>query len=342
MEKNMWCKRLLAVAMLLLAASPALAAGQVNIYSARQEVLIKPLLDRFTEQTGIKVNLVAGNADALLQRLRNEGRNSPADVLLTVDAGNLNRAMEMELFQPIRSAALEQAIPAAYRDPAGQWFGLSMRARVLMYAKDRVKPAELATYQDLTDPRWQGRICVRSSSNVYNQSMTAAMIARQGVEATETWAKGLVANLARPPQGGDRDQIKAVAAGQCDVAIVNTYYLGGMLNSAEAEDREAAAKVAVLWPDQQQQGVHVNVSGAGVTRHARNRDNAVRLLEFLAGEEAQRWYAEVNFEYPVMPATPISETLAAFGAFKADDLNLTILGKHNPEAVRLMDRAGWR
>jgi iron(III) transport system substrate-binding protein len=341
-EKPMWCKRLSAAAMLLLlTASPALAAGQVNIYSARQEVLIKPLLDRFTEQTGIKVNLVAGNADALLQRLQNEGRNSPADVLLTVDAGNLNRAMEMELFQPVKSAALEQAIPAAYRDPAGHWFGLSMRARVLMYARDRVDPAELGTYQDLTDSRWQGRICVRSSSNVYNQSMTAAMIAHQGVEATEAWAKGLVANFARSPQGGDRDQIKAVAAGQCDVAIVNTYYLGGMLNSSEAGEREAAAKVAVFWPDQQQ-GVHVNVSGAGVTRHARNRDNAVRLLEFLAGEEAQRWYAEVNFEYPVRSATPISETLTAFGVFKADDLNLAILGRHNPEAVRLMDRAGWR
>jgi iron(III) transport system substrate-binding protein len=341
-ENPMWCKRLLFSCLLLLTASPALAAGQVNIYSARQEVLIKPLLDRFTAQTGIKVNLVAGNADAMLQRLQSEGRNSPADILLTVDAGNLNRAMELDLFQPVKSTVLEQAIPAAYRDPAGHWFGLSMRARVLMYAKDRVKPAELASYQDLTDPKWRGRICVRSSSNVYNQSMTAAMIARQGVEATEAWAKGLVANLARPPQGGDRDQIKAVAAGQCDVAIVNTYYLGGMLNSSEAGDREAAAKVAVFWPDQKQQGVHVNVSGAGVTRHAKNRDNAIRLLEFLAGEEAQRWYAEVNFEYPVRPGVPLSETLAAFGDFKTDDLNLAILGKHAPEAVRLMDRAGWR
>jgi iron(III) transport system substrate-binding protein len=335
-------KRLLFTTLLVLAASPALASGQVNIYSARQEVLIKPQLDKFTEQTGIKVNLVAGKAEALLQRLHNEGRNSPADLLLTVDAGNLNRAREMDLFQPIRSETLEQAIPAAYRDPAGHWFGLSMRARVLMYAKDRVEPASLATYGDLADPRWKNRVCVRSSDNVYNQSLTAALIARQGKEATETWARGLVANFARPPQGGDRDQIKAVAAGQCDVALVNTYYLGGMINSSEADDREAAAKVAVAWPDQEKHGVHVNVSGAGVTKHARNRDNAIRLLEFLAGEEAQRWYAEVNHEYPVRPSTPVSETLAAFGEFRADDLNLAILGTHNPEAVRLMDRAGWR
>jgi iron(III) transport system substrate-binding protein len=339
----MWCKRwLFTILLLLVAISPAWGGGEVNVYSARQEVLIKPLLDKFTEQTGIKVNLVAGNADALVQRLSSEGRNSPADLLLTVDAGNLNRAQEMGLFQPIRSEVLEQTIPAAYRDPAGHWFGLSMRARVIMYARDKVEPASLATYQDLTDPKWKNRVCVRSSANVYNQSMVAAMIARQGVEATETWARGLAANLARPPQGGDRDQIKAVAAGQCDIALVNTYYLGGMLNSSQAEERQAAARVGVAWPDQENHGVHVNISGAGVTRHARNQGNAIRLLEFLAGEEAQRWYAEVNYEYPVRPDAPISETLAGFGKFKADELNLAILGRHNPEAVRLMDRAGWR
>jgi iron(III) transport system substrate-binding protein len=327
---------------MLLAVSPALAAGEVNIYSERQEVLIKPLLDRFSAQTGIKVNLVAGKADALMQRLSSEGINSPADVLLTVDAGNLNRAMELGLFQAVRSETLEKTVPAAYRDQAGHWFGLSMRARPIMYAKDRVNPADLATYQDLTDARWKGKVCVRSSSNVYNQSMVSALIAQHGVPATEAWAKGLVANFARPPQGGDRDQIKALAAGQCDVALVNTYYLGGMLNASQAEEKEAAAKVAILWPNQKDRGVHVNVSGAGVTKHAKNLDNAVRLLEFLVSEEAQRWYAEANYEYPVRPGTPVSATLAAWGTFKADDLNLAILGEHNPEAVRLMDRAGWR
>jgi iron(III) transport system substrate-binding protein len=335
-----------AAAFAAIAAAPAAGAagagGEVNVYSARQEVLIKPLLDRFTARTGIRVNLVAGTADALVQRLRSEGANSPADILLTVDAGNLNRAREMGLFQPIRSGELENAVPAAYRDPQGHWFGLSVRARPVMYAKGRVDPALLATYRDLADPRWRGKVCVRSSSNVYNQSMVAAMIAERGVPAAEAWARGLVANFARPPQGGDRDQIKALAAGQCDVALVNTYYLGGMLHAAEAGEREAAAAVAIFWPDQKERGVHVNVSGAGVTRHAGNRGNAVRLLEFLVSEEAQRWYAEENFEYPVRPGVPVSDTLAAWGTFKADDLNLAVLGEHNAEAVRLMDRAGWR
>jgi iron(III) transport system substrate-binding protein len=333
---------LLSLLMVLLAASPALAQGEVNIYSARQEVLIKPLLDQFTAATGIKVNLVAGNADALVQRLQSEGRNSPADVLLTVDAGNLNRAKELDLFQPTASAVLEASVPAAYRDPAGHWFGLSMRARPIMYARDRVKPGELATYQDLTDARWKGKVCVRSSGNVYNQSMVAAMVAEQGVAPTEAWAKGLVANFARPPQGGDRDQIKALAAGQCDVALVNTYYLGGMLASEQADEKEAAAKVGIIWPNQKDRGVHVNVSGAGVTKNAKNKDNAIKLLEFLVSDEAQRWYAVINHEYPVRPGTPVSANLAVWGLFKSDDINLARLGEHNPEAVRLMDRAGWR
>lgn len=339
----MWSKYFFTVmTFTLFSISPVWAAEQVNIYSARQEVLIKPLLDRFSAQTGIRVNLVAGNADALIQRLASEGANSPADVLLTVDAGNLNRAKELGLFRPIQSATLARSVPAAYRDPAGHWFGLSMRARPIMVAKDRVDAATLSTYQDLADARWRNKVCVRSSSNVYNQSMVSAMIAQQGVPATETWARGLVANFARPPQGGDRDQIKALAAGQCDVALVNTYYLGGMLNASQAEDKAAAAKVAIIWPNQKERGVHVNISGAGVTRHSKNRDNAVRLLEFLVSEEAQAWYAEANYEYPVRPGTPVSPTLAAWGTFKADDLNLSELGKYNAEAVRLMDRARWR
>jgi len=326
---------------LIVSAVPALA-NEVNIYSARQEVLIKPLLDKFTAETGIKVNLVAGNADALVQRLQKEGVNSPADIFLTVDAGNLNRAMELGLFQPVRSKTLEKAVPSAFRDAGGNWYGLSMRARPIMYAKDRVKPADLATYQNLADPRWKGKVCVRSSGNVYNQSMVAAMITSSGAAATETWAKGLVANFARPPQGGDRDQIKALAAGQCDVALVNTYYLGGMIAAAQADDKAAAAKVGIIWPNQKERGVHVNVSGAGVTKNARNRENAVRLLEYLTGDAAQHWYAEVNHEYPVRPGIPVSATLAKWGKFKADSLNLSELGKHNAEAVKLMDRAGWR
>ncbi|MEW6490787.1 MAG: Fe(3+) ABC transporter substrate-binding protein [Thermodesulfobacteriota bacterium] len=317
-------------------------ASEVNVYSARQEVLIKPLLDRFTARTGVRVNLVAGSADALMERLRSEGAHSPADLLLTVDAGNLNRAREAGLFRPVRSEALEQAIPPSYRDPEGHWFGLSLRARPILYAVGRVDPSTLSTYQDLADPRWRQKVCVRSSGNVYNQSMVAAMVAARGPAQAEAWARGLVANFARPPQGGDRDQIKAVAAGQCDLALANTYYLGGMLQASQTEDREAAAKVGVFWPDQGGRGVHVNVSGAGVTRHARSPENAMLLLEFLAGEEAQRWYSEVNFEYPVRPGVPVSETLAAWGPFVADDVNLAALGQHNAEAVRIMDRAGWR
>jgi iron(III) transport system substrate-binding protein len=299
-------------------------------------------LDQFTAQAGIKVNLVTGDPDALLMRLKSEGRNSPADLLLTVDVGRLLRAQEAGLLQPVDSAVLHAAIPAQYRDPQGYWFGLSLRARVIVYARDRVSADQLATYEALTDPKWKGKICVRSSSNVYSQSLVAAMIARWGIAKTEAWARGLVANLARPPEGGDRDQIKAVAAGQCDLAMVNTYYLGGMLHSADASEREAAAKVTLFWPGQRGTGAHINVSGAGVTKAAKNRDHALHLLEFIVGDRAQRWYAEKNFEYPVKPGVATSDTLREWGEFVADDLELSLLGKHNAEAVRLMDRAGWK
>lgn len=334
-----FARALLAASMLL----PALGvAAEVNVYSARQEALIKPLLDRYTAETGVKVNLVTGDADPLLQRLRAEGDNSPADVLLTVDVARLIRAKELGVLQRVQSAVLDQAIPETYRDPDGQWYGLSLRARVVVYAKDRVDPAELSTYAGLADPKWKGRICVRSSQSTYNQGLVAALIAHLGAARTEAWARDLVANLARPPQGGDRDQVKAVASGQCDLAIVNTYYLGGMLASDQAAERDAAAKVAVFWPDQAGDGAHVNVSGAGVTRAARNRDEAVKLLEFLAGEAAQSWYAEANNEYPVRPGVAMSEALRGFGEFRADALPLSQLGALSAEAVLLMDRAGWK
>ncbi len=320
---------------------PVAAANEVNIYSARQEALIKPLLDRFTEQTGIKVNLVAGNPAALLQRLQSEGRNTRADILLTVDAGNLNLAMENDIFQPIRSEVLEQAIPAALRDPQGHWFGLSMRARVILYARDRFDPSGIKSYADLAKPDLGNKICIRSSNNVYNQSMVAAMIAHQGVDDTEAWVRGLMDNLARPPQGGDRDQISAVAAGQCDIAVANTYYLGGMLNGDPVQ-RAAAARIGLIWPDQEGHGTHINVSGAGVTRHARNRDNAIRLIEFLVSEDSQAWYANANYEFPVREGVAVGETLSAWGPFKADTINLALLGANNAAGVRLMDRAGWQ
>ncbi len=331
-----------ALAFPALLSSTAQAAGEVNLYSARKEALIKPLLERFTQQTGISVNLVTGKADALIKRLQSEGRNTPADLLITTDAGRLYRAKASGLLQTVDSRVLATAVPEQYRDPDGQWYGLSLRARTILFHRQRVSPDDLSTYEDLADPKWKGRICIRSSGNIYNQSLVASMLVANGADATLAWSKGLVANLARPPRGGDRDQIKAVAAGQCDIAIANTYYLGKLLHSKRAAEREVAKQIGVFWPNQDGRGVHVNISGAGVTAHARNRGNAVKLLEFLASNESQQWYAEVNHEYPVRPGVAISATLASWGPFKSDAINLALLGENNAAAVRIMDRAGWR
>lgn len=341
MPRHIGFRTAASIALLPLLAAPALA-NEVNLYSSRQEALIKPLLDEFTKDTGIRVNVVSADAGSLMQRLRSEGRNTPADVLLTVDAGNLAAARSAGLLQDLQSKAVEQAVPAQYRDAGGQWTGLSLRARPIYYARDRVKPAQLSTYAALAGPQWKGKVCLRSSSNIYNQSMTAAMIANEGVAKTEAWVRSVVANFARPPKGGDRDQIKAVAAGECDVAIANTYYYAQMVESNDAADREAAAKVGVFWPDQAGRGAHVNVSGAGIVAHAKNVANARRLIEYLVGAKAQAWYAEQNQEYPVRAGVGRSPTLAAMGEFKADPLPMAKLGENNAEAVKLMDRAGWR
>lgn len=319
-------------------------AGVVNVYSHRHYDTDDRLFATFTERTGIRVNLVTASADELLTRLEAEGTASPADVLVTVDAGRLHRARERGLLQPISSAELEAAVPAHRRDPEGHWFGLTTRARVVVYATDRVDPSELSTYADLADPKWRGRIITRSSDNVYTQSLMAAIIAHRGEEAAEAWGRGVVANFARAPQGADRDQIRDVAAGVADLAIVNTYYLGLLTHSDAAADREAAGKVAVFFPDQGPDGwgAHVNVSGAGVTAHAPNRDNAVRLLEFLVSEEAQEHYGGGNYEYPVRPGVEPAATLASWGTFRADTLALSRLGELNTQAVRVLDRAGWR
>jgi iron(III) transport system substrate-binding protein len=315
---------------------------EVNVYSARKEALIKPLLDRFTEQTGVKVNLITADADALIARMQAEGEYSPADLLLTVDAGRLYRAEQAGLLAPVRSQTLDDTVPSQYQDPEGRWYGLSVRSRVMVYAPERVEADQLNTYADLADERWRGRVCIRSSSNIYNQSLVASMIAHQGQQATQTWAEGLVANMARSPKGGDRDQIMAVANGVCDVAVVNTYYLGQMLNSDEAEQKAAAESVAVRWPNQDGRGAHVNISGAGVVTTAPNPEQAKALLEFLVTDASQRWYAETNHEYPVKEGVAISDTLKQWGEFKADQLPLVKLGELNAEAVRLMDRAGWQ
>ena len=330
---------------LLLASSFATAYAadeEVNLYSARKEQLIKPLLDKFTEQTSIKVNLVTGKADALLKRLTSEGANSPADLLITTDAGRLHRAKVADVLQSVKSDALDTAIPEHLRDPDGLWYGLSLRARPILYVKGQVDPSELSTYEALSDPKWKKRICIRSSGNIYNQSLVASMLATNDKDDVETWAKGFVANFAQPPKGGDRDQIKAAAAGICDIAIANTYYYGGMLKSKDKAQVKAAEKMAIFWPNQDDRGTHVNVSGIAMTKAAKNADNAKQLMEFLANETSQAWYAQANDEFPVREGVAWSDSLKQWGEFKADALSLDKLGENNADAVRLMDRAGWK
>jgi len=317
-------------------------AGVVNVYSHRHYDTDEALFRRFTEKTGIRVNVVTASADELITRLENEGANSPADILITVDAGRLHRAKEKGLLRPIRSEVLEESIPASLRDPEGHWFGLTVRARVIVYDTSRVDPSELSTYEDLADPRWRGRVLVRSSGNVYNQSLLASLIASSGEEATERWASGIVANMARQPSGSDTDQAKAVAAGVGDVAVVNTYYVARLKNSSDPEDRRVGERLGVFFPNQDGRGAHINVSGAGVTASSKNVDNAVRLLEFLASEEAQRLFSEANFEYPANPRVEPAEILRAWGEFRADTLNLARLGELNAPAVKIFDRVGWR
>jgi len=331
-----------ALALLGLVALATPVEAEVNVYSARKEDLIKPLLDRFTERTGIQVNLITADAGPLLRRLESEGRNSPADLFITTDAGRLHAAKEAGVLRSVSSPALEAAVPQTYRDPQGYWYGLSLRARPIMYVKGKVKPAELSSYEALAEPRWKGRICIRGSGNIYNQSLVASMLEANGHKATLAWLEGFVANFARKPKGGDRDQIKAAAAGECDIAIANTYYLARMLTSDDEAQRAIAAKLAVFWPNQGERGAHVNVSGAGVTASSSHTEEAVRLLEFLVTDASQEWYAEVNNEYPVKSGVKRSGVVAGFGEFVADGINLSVLGYNNREAVKLMDRAGWQ
>ena len=318
------------------------ASKIVNVYSARKEALIKPVLDRFTQETGIGVNLITGKADALLTRLRLEGRASPADVFITVDIGRLHRAKTASVLQSIDSDILNESIPKNLRDVDGYWFGLSQRARPIFYAKARVQPSELSSYEALADKKWKGRICMRSSNNIYNQSLVASMMEAIGSEATENWAKQLVSNFAKPPAGGDIDQLKAVRAGLCDITIANTYYFGRLSNEQKHDEKAIVNQVAIYWPNQQDRGTHVNVSGAGVTAHAKNAENALKLIEFLASDEAQLWYSAVNSEYPVVKGINISNTLKSWGEFKQDTVDLGKLGINNRKAVELMDRAGWK
>lgn len=338
---KLFIKSILYITLSSLFTQLAYAEDELNVYSARKEAYIKPLLDQFSERYDVKVNLITSKADALIERLNSEGENSPADVLITTDAGRLHRAKEAGLLREIASDKFAYSVPAQYRDPENYWFGLSLRLRVIVYSNDRVDPEKLSTYEHLTDPMWKNRICIRSSNNIYNQSLVASLVSHHGVEETQIWANQFVENFARKPQGGDRDQVKAVASGQCDLAIVNSYYLGKMLIGND-EEIAAADKVSLFWPNQDDRGTHVNISGIGVTKHAKHPKLAVKLIEFLYTDAAQAWYGDVNLEYPVRENLTTNTILEDWGPFKADTLNLSELGNLNATAVQIMDRAKWR
>lgn len=337
-------RHLSAIAAVALASvsTAALADGSVNVYSARHYDSDQALYDAFTEETGIEVNVLQGESDQLIERIKREGEASPADVMITVDAGRLWRAEQEGIFAPVDSEVLNERLPENMRHPEGKWFGFSQRARVFFYNPETIEPGQIATYEALADPALEGKICIRSSSNIYNQSLLASMIAHHGKEGAEEWAQGVVNNLARDPEGGDRDQIKGVAAGECDVAVANHYYYVRMLGSDDAAEREAAEAVNILFPNQDDRGTHINVGGAGLVEGAPNHDNAVAFLEFLASDEAQHLFAIGNHEFPVVEGVATDEVLASWGDFKKDDINVNVLGENNPEAVRIFDRVGWR
>jgi iron(III) transport system substrate-binding protein len=322
---------------------PAARAAEpaITLYSHRHYESDEKLFKTFTKQTGITVNVVKASADELIERLKAEGANTVADVLMTADAGRLQRAKAAGLLQPIDSTILTERIPAALRDPHATWFGFTQRARIIAYAKERVSAEELSSYEDLVDPKWKSRVVIRSSSNIYNQSLLASMIAAHGEDAARDWARAMRGNMARPPQGSDRDQMRAVAAGLADIAVVNTYYVGLLLNSSDARDRTVGAAMGVFFPNQDGRGTHVNVSGAGVTKASKNRAAAVKFLEFLSSEEAQASFPQATYEYPVVEGIPWSDLQKGWGEFRADSLNLATLGELNEKAGELFNEAGW-
>jgi iron(III) transport system substrate-binding protein len=334
-----------ALAVALAAGLPLLAAAQakeLNLYTSRHYQTDEALYANFTKATGIKVNRIEAGDDAIIERMKQEGSRSPADVLVTVDAGRLWRAEQAGLLQPAKSKVLDERIPAELRHPEGLWYGFSMRARPIFYAKGRADPAKLSTYEALADPSLKGKICIRSSSNVYNLSLMSSMIAGVGPEKAEQWAKGVVANLARQPKGGDTDQLTALAAGECDVAVSNTYYYVRLMRSTKPEDKAVAEKIGVVFPNQGDRGTHVNISGAGVAKHAPNREAAVKFLEYLASAEAQGYFANGNNEYPVVTSVAPNRELNSLGKFKKDSLNVSLLGRNQAVAQQIYDRAGWK
>lgn len=347
MAENLVCRSLRAVApgiglaALLAGCSPP-AGDELFVYSARHYDTDETLFENFTARTGIQVRVLQGGSDELLERLRREGAASPADVLITVDAGRLWRAEQAGVLQAVDSEVLAERVPAHLRHPDGYWYGFSQRLRLIYYNRDTFDPTGVARYEDLADPDLNGGICVRSSNNIYNQSLLASMVSHHGAEGASEWARGLVGNLARSPQGGDTDQILGAASGECELAVANHYYYVRLLISDDPGMRAAAERVGIIFPNQDDRGVHVNVGGAGVVRGAPNREHAIRFLEYLASDEAQTLFAEGNHEYPVVEGIALDPAIERWGDFRRDEINVAELGRHNPEAVRIADRAGWR
>jgi len=329
-----------ALALTAVTATSALAGGEINLYSSRHYDTDERLYSDFEATTGITVNRIEAKAGALMERMRAEGRNSPADVLLTVDAGNLWRAAEAGLFQPVESDILNDRIPDNLRSPDGAWVAFSQRARMIFYAKDRVEnPPQ--TYEALADPQYEGMICARSSSNIYMQSLLASIVAHAGVEAATAWAQGLHDNLARKPQGGDTDQLRGLISGECDIAVANSYYFARALRKPVKGLTEGIDAIGWIFPNQDDRGTHVNISGGGVAAHAPNRANAVLFLEYLAGNGAQAYFSAGNDEFPVVEGAELSAETGALGAFEADALNVSELGAHQKEAQMIYDRVGY-
>lgn len=329
-----------AIAALLALGTAAHAQEVLNLYSSRHYDTDERLYSDFTAATGIEINRIEGEADELIARMEAEGANSPADVLITVDAGRMWRADQAGLLQPVESEILEERIPDALQHPDNHWFGFSQRARVIFYHKDRVEnPPQ--TYADLADPAYEGQVCVRSSTNIYNLSLLAAIIEHEGEEAARAWAEGVKNNLARAPQGGDTDQLRAIVSGECDIALSNTYYFARALRTEVDGLSDATDQIGWVFPDQDGNGTHVNISVAGVAANAPNRENAVKFLEYLASDQAQEYFSAGNDEFPVVPGVAKSESVAKLGEFKADDLNLSVLGENQAAAERIFTETGW-
>lgn len=314
---------------------------ELNLYTSRHYQSDEALYEAFTKATGITVNRIEGKGDALIARLMAEGQNSPADVFLTADAGRLWRADQAGLFQAVESVELQKLIPENLRHPDGHWFGFATRARLIFYNKDALEGLEIADYEDLADPKFKDRICIRSSENVYNQSLLASIIAAKGEEAAEAWARGVKANFARDPAGGDTDQIRSVAAGECDIAVANSYYFVRLMTSSKDSDRAVAEAVDWVFPNQSNRGTHINISGAGVLKHAPHPEAAVKFLEFLASDEAQGFFADASNEYPVAKDAEANGALASMGDYKTDPVNVAVYGENQPAAQMIFDRVGW-